>query len=173
MASILALTACNKSTVCTKPEPANLWIQGSEELNPDASGEPLPTMVRVYQLSNLGEIEQVSFEDMIRRPDDVLGETVLGMEEVTVYPGRSAFRSFERDPGANYVVGVAVVRQPSGTQWRKVLQTPSCPKRGSDRPMVRFMVDGYTIDGSLGREAKPEGCDDGDAQCLNDRANDG
>lgn len=168
MLSLVA--ACSKPAVCSQPEPANLWIQGSEDLNPDPSGDPLPTLVRVYQLSNLGELEQASFEEMMQRPEEVLGDTFLGMEEVTVYPGRSTFRSFERDPGANYVVGVAVVRQPGGTQWRSVLQMPGCGKRAGDRPMVRFFVDGYAIEGSIARESSPEGCKDEDTACLQERA---
>jgi type VI secretion system protein VasD len=170
--AVLVLAACNKSTVCTVPEPANLWVRGSADLNPDASGDPLPTLVRVYQLSNLGQLEQASFEQMMRQPDEVLGETLIASEEVTVYPGRSTFRSFERDPGANYVVGVAVVRQPGGTQWRAVLSMPTCGKRAGARPMVRFVVDGYTIEGAIDREDKPEGCKDEDAECLRERASD-
>lgn len=166
------LAACTKSSVCTVPEPANLWVQGSYDLNPDASGDPLPTLVRVYQLSNLGELEQASFEEMLAQSDEVLGETLLATEEITVYPGQSTFRSFERDPSANYVVGVAVVRQPSGTQWRSVLTMPTCGKDSGTRPMVRFTLDGYSIEGRVGREDKPEGCDDGDTGCLAKRAGD-
>jgi len=166
----LAALACSKSTVCTIPEPANLWVQGTDRLNPDASGDPLPTLVRVYQLSNLGELEQASFEEMMRRPEEVLGDTLLASEELTVYPGRSLFRSFERDPGANYVAGVVVVRRPSGTSWRVIMTMPSCGKKEGDRPMLRFVVDGYSIDGRVGREAEPEGCDHDDAQCLLERS---
>lgn len=170
VATLLGLAACKNSTVCAVPEPANLWVRGAADLNPDTSGDPLPTLVRVYQLSNLGELEQASFEQMMRGPEEVLGDTLLATEEVTVYPGRSAFRSFERDPGANYVVGVAVVRQPSGTEWRAVLPMPSCGKRAGARPMVRFSVDGYTIDGAIAREDSPEGCKDEDSECLTERA---
>lgn len=172
LVAVFAISACNKTAVCAKPEPANLWVRGAADLNPDASGDPLPTLVRVYQLSNLGELEQASFEQMLQRPEEVLGETLLASEEVTVYPGRSTFRSFERDPGANYVVGVAVVRQPGGTQWRAVLPMPTCGKRSGARPMVRFVVDGYAIDGAIDRESNPEGCNDEDAVCLGQRAGD-
>jgi len=167
---VFATVGCNKSTVCTIPEPANLWVRGTHELNPDASGDPLPTLVRVYQLSNLGELEQASFEQMMQKPAEVLGDTLLATEEVTVYPGRSAFRSFERDPGANYVVGVAVVRQPSGNQWRAVMTMPSCGKNAGARPMLRFLVDGYAIEGTVNRDSKPEGCDDDDDECLQERS---
>ncbi|NNE18552.1 MAG: type VI secretion system lipoprotein TssJ [Myxococcales bacterium] len=166
----LLLVACNKPTVCTVPEPANLWVQGSARLNPDPDGEPLPTLVRVYQVSNLGELEQATFEEMMRQPEDVLGETLLATEEITVYPGRSSFRGFERDPGANYVVGVAVVRQPSGNQWRTVLSMPGCMTKGGARPMVRLMVDGYTIEGAINRDEDPQGCDQDDSACLSARA---
>ena len=172
LAAIVVMVGCNKSTVCTVPEPANLWVRGTADLNPNSSGEPLPTLVRVYQLSNLGELEQASFEQMMQRPEEVLGDTLLASEEVTVYPGRSTFRSFERDPGANYLVGVAVVRQPGGTQWRAVLPMPTCGRKARDRPMARFVVDGYTIDGTLERDAKPEGCKDEDTECLRERAGD-
>lgn len=170
LALMLAVSACNRSTVCTRPEPANLWVEGSSNLNPDSAGDPLPTLVRVYQLSNLGELEQASFEQMMRTPERVLGNTLLATEDVTVYPGRSTFRSFERDPGANYVVGVAVVRQPRGDQWRAVLKMPSCGKKARARPMVRFKLDGYTIAGSIARDESPEGCDHEDSVCLEGRA---
>lgn len=166
---LLGATACKGGQVCSKPEPANLWVSGAEDLNPDPAGEPLPTLVRVYQLSALGELDQASFKQMMTRPEEVLGETLLAAEEVTVYPGKSSFRSFERDPGANYAVGVAVVRQPTGTSWRAVLPLPTCGK-SSALPMLRFVVEGYAIRGTVGRESKPEGCKDEDADCLRERA---
>lgn len=155
--------------MCSKPEPANLWVSAGTDLNPDPAGDPLPTLVRVYQLSALGELDQASFKQMMTQPEEVLGETLLATEEITVYPGRSSFRSFERDPGANYAVGVAVVRQPSGSSWRAVLPMPSCG-RNSAHPMLRFVVEGYAIRGTVGRESSPEGCKDEDADCLRERA---
>jgi type VI secretion system VasD/TssJ family lipoprotein len=170
LCAALALTACSKPTVCTVPEPANLWVRGTNGLNPDPDGSPLPTLVRVYQLSNVGELEQASFEEMMRTPEEVLGESILATEELTVYPGRSTFRVFERNPGANYVVAVAVVRQPSGNQWRTVMPMPGCNTKGDARPMVRLVLDGYSIEGSLNRDEEPDGCDDDDVDCLRERS---
>jgi hypothetical protein len=38
--------------------------------------------------------------------------------------------------------------------------------------MVRFVVDGYTIEGASDRESSPEGCKDEDTECLRERAGD-
>ena len=163
------LMGCAGGKVCTGGEPANLWVSGSERLNEDASGRPLPTMVRVYQLTGLGEVEMASFEQLLGAPDRIFKDTLLATEELTVYPGRSAFRAFEREAGAQYVVAVAAVRKPSGDQFRSILALPRCGE-SSVRPMVRFVIDGYRIQGSVQREKKPEGCKDEDAECLVERA---
>jgi hypothetical protein len=36
--------------------------------------------------------------------------------------------------------------------------------------MIRFLVDGYTIEGTIDRDSRPEGCDDEDTECLRERA---
>ncbi|MEM9191862.1 MAG: type VI secretion system lipoprotein TssJ [Myxococcota bacterium] len=169
LALLAALTGCKGGDVCTKPEPANLWVSGADDMNLDPEGGPLPTLVRVYQLSSLGELSRASFADIMGNPQAVLGDTLLGTEEITVFPGKAAFRAFERAPGANYAVGVAAVRQPTGTSWRAVLPLPKCG-RDSAQPMLRFFVEGYSIRGTVGREGNPEGCKDENAECLRERA---
>lgn len=168
LVSLVVAAGCSKPHACEKPEPANLWAAASEELNPNPDGEPLPTLIRVYQLSEVGELQQASFDELMRDAEGALGDSLLATNEITVFPGRSAFQDFERDPGAKYVVGVAVVRQPSGTSWRAVLPMPMCGE-SSARPMVRFFVDGYSIQGTIGRENKPEGCKSDDDECLRAR----
>ena len=166
---LVVVAGCSKPHACEKPEPANLWAAGGEGLNPNPDGEPLPTFIRIYQLSEVGELQRASFNDLMRDAEGALGDTLLATNEITVFPGRSAFQDFERDPGAKYVVGVAIVRQPSGTSWRAVLPMPLCGG-SSARPMVRFFVDGYDIRGTIGREKKPEGCNSDDDECLRKQA---
>src|SRR6188768_3528630 len=75
---------------CKVPEEAQLEIESSDRVNPDESGRSLPTVLRVYQLSELGKIQQATFEDVWRDPKSALGETLLGGEELTLYPGQLA-----------------------------------------------------------------------------------
>lgn len=158
-------------------------IVGSDRLNPDSSGRSLPTIIRVYQLREIGSLEQSSFEDIWQRAPEVLGEDLVSQDEVTVYPRQTIERQFERDPAANYIVGVGIFRRPVGTTWRTVLALPTprsqaqCAARaaGGDEaalpppvPMVRLFAEDFRLEGTLELQEVSSGgaCAPGDLMCT-------
>ncbi len=164
------------------PESANLFIETGERLNPDESGRSLPTVVRLYQLSSIAALETASFEQIWRSPAETLGEALLGQEELVLYPSARQRRTFERNPDANYLVGVAVFRRPTGTSWRSVLALPlpgaaqQClaKQEGEEPepaapPIVRFRLEDFAIRGEL-IEAEPgqSPCEAAGASCGTD-----
>lgn len=112
-------------TSCPVPEQGAIVFHGSDRQNPDDRGRSLPTVVRVFQLSSIGELERASFQDLWRTPESSLGETLIGMEEVTVYPERRLSWPFERDDSARFLVAMAVVRRPIGESWRSIIELPT------------------------------------------------
>lgn len=186
--AFLLLTACggnNARPACDVQENANLRIEATDRMNPDEDGRPLPTLVRVYQLGSLGTMETASFDDIHTNDEETLGEAFLGKDEFTVYPETRTTRQFERNPEANFIVGFAAVRRPTGVSWRTILELPppaqeaQCaalqadPEAAPAEPpsvFLLFELDDYQIEGSIRLEYPPPPCDETDVMCLAERA---
>lgn len=176
---------------CDIPESGNLMVQGTDRVNPDTRGRSLPTIVRVFQLSGLGSLDTASFDEMWRSPEDTLGDTLIAMDEFTYYPAAPnetppvLRRTFERDPAANFIVGMAIVRRPAGVSWRSVIELPypasemACaaqqvdpesPPPPPDIAQIRFELDDYRIEGFITMNPPAPDCAAGDLPCLRDAA---
>lgn len=99
----------------------------SDRLNLDDEGRSLPTVFRLYQLKGTAKLENAEFEDLWRRDKEVLGEELLSVEELTLYPSKQVTREVTRDPKATHLVGMAVFRRPAGTSWRNQYLLPKAP----------------------------------------------
>lgn len=154
-----------QSPSCDPPSSLVLTIEAARRLNPDPRGRSLPTVVRIYQVTEAGPVETASFHEMWRTPEEVLGEGLLGTDEVTIYPGRRIVRGFERNPDANYLVAMALYRNPAGVSWRTILELPPTPGEqacaaqagGADEdevpdpvvPHILVELDTYRVEGSM------------------------
>ncbi len=110
---------------CPTPEPLRLNLRASAHLNPSEKGEPLATVVRVYQLKGTGKIAVASFDDLLDHDKDALGEDFVAMQEVTVSPGSTIDPPLVRSPEATHVAVVALFRKPSSTTWRTIEKLPA------------------------------------------------
>ncbi len=170
-----------RPSLCQLPDRNPLTIEASDRLNPDASGRSLPTIIRLYQLRDLGALERASFQEVWRAPEATLGESLVSVDEVTIYPEQVLRRPLERDPAANYLVGMGIFRQPVGTTWRSVLTLPiprsqaQCAgsQGGDEAPPppiahIRFFVEDNRIEGELDLEPATSGsaCDPSNPLCA-------
>lgn len=156
----LALTALTIGSACGGKQPpaspcalpVTVDVSATERSNPDEDGQPLPTVVRVLQLTHSVRVEEASFVQLWEQLDDTLGDQLIQKQEVTVFPGKVAHLNLELDPKARYLVGMGVFRQPTGTQWRSVLPLPASERLCSEykekapSPAVDFSLDGYRIE---------------------------
>ncbi len=168
---------CGGTTVaseCEVPGAVNLVVTTEERLNPDPDGRALPTVLRLFQLAELSGVETASFEELWRDAEQVLGESVVGADELTVYPARRLERRFERNPDANYLLAMGLFRRPGGTSWRAILELPPPPEEqecaaraelDDDEevpefvdPRVELFMDDYRIEGTLTLEPAGRGC---------------
>ena len=187
IATLVPLAACAQTTrpSCDSSEEAQMRVTGTDRMNQDEDGHPLPTLVRVYQLANLSTMETASFEDIHTNDEETLGDAFLGKDEFTVYPSTQFGRAFERNPDANFIVGFAAVRRPAGVSWRTILDLPppaqeaQCaalqenPEEAPAEPptvTVAFELDDYQIEGSVRVEYPPPPCDEGDPMCAAEQA---
>ncbi|MGD8860669.1 MAG: type VI secretion system lipoprotein TssJ [Myxococcales bacterium] len=109
---------------CKVPTRVELELETSDRVNQDEKGRSLPTVVRLYQLEDLSRFQQSSFEDVWQQPEESLGPTLVGSDELTIFPGQIMVHRFERDESADFLVGVAVFRTPIGGSWRTIQEWP-------------------------------------------------
>jgi type VI secretion system protein VasD len=128
------------SPPCPDPEPLRLLLTASDRLNPGERGEPLATVVRIYQLKGASKITGAGFEEMLDRDKDTLGEELVSAKELTLNPADRVDPALTRGEGVNYVAVVALFRQPGGTFWRAIYRLPALdpshcrpPPRGRKR----------------------------------------
>lgn len=185
LASALAGCGSTPRPNCEPSESANLRIETTDRLNPNEEGIPLPTVVRIYQLANIGAMETATFEEIHENDEETLGEAMLGKDEVTVYPRSRINRQFERNPEANYIVGVGIFRRPTGVSWRTILElpppaaeaqcaalqeNPDAPPEEQPLVFLAFELDDYMIEGSVRLEYPPPPCADDDPICQAEQA---
>lgn len=154
----VTLVACAGTIpTCKVPSAVELEIETSDRVNIDQGGEALPTIIRMYQLKNLSAVQSASFDDMLDRPKETLGDAIVHEDEVTIYPGQIVVRRFEREEKADFLVGIAIVRNPVGTAWRTIQEypIPGDPCQEQDDPeaapaltdlRIRFFLNEYRIE---------------------------
>jgi type VI secretion system protein VasD len=109
---------------CPSPEPLRLNLRASAHINLSEKGDPLATVVRVYQLKGTGKISVASFDDLLDHDKDALGEDFVAMQEITVNPGATLDPPLVRSPDATHVAIVALFRKPASTTWRTIQKLP-------------------------------------------------
>ena len=109
---------------CPSPEPLRINVRATAHLNLSDKGEPLATVVRVYQLKGTGKISVASFDDLLDHDKDALGEDFVAMQELTVNPGVTLDPPLVRSPEATHVAIVALFRKPASTTWRTIEKLP-------------------------------------------------
>jgi type VI secretion system protein VasD len=100
-------------------------IQPTDQLNPDDEDNPLPTVVRVYQLSGDTSLQMIDFKQVWEEGGKVaFGDEYISEEELTIYPERPDMLEIEPDAKASHFLAVAIFREPMGQSWYRVWEVP-------------------------------------------------
>jgi type VI secretion system protein VasD len=142
-AMVLVASCRSSQPAPSEQAPFDVEITAGQRLNPNDLGQPLPTIIRIYQLRATGKLERAEFDRVYRQPKELLGEDLLQTEEVTLSPGDTLKRRLERDRGGRYVAVVALFRRPTGTSWRAFAEFGPPAKTA---PALAFFVDGYRVE---------------------------
>ena len=103
---------------CKGAEPLRITLSATARLNPGEKGEALATVIRLYQLKDVTKLVGVSFDDLLDHDKDTLGEDFVSVQELTLNPGERLEPTVTRNPAGNYLLAVALFRQPTGTTWK-------------------------------------------------------
>ncbi|WP_225768840.1 type VI secretion system lipoprotein TssJ [Inquilinus sp. Marseille-Q2685] len=107
-------------TLGFKPGDTTITVEAAANVNPDASGRPSPILVRIYQLKSGAALEQADYFKLTENPQAVLGDTLIGSEQMLLTPGNSRTLSVQLDPAARQIGVVAGFRDIDRARWRAV-----------------------------------------------------
>ena len=109
--SLVLLSACSSTDV-------RLNLSASADLNANNHNEPLPVMVRLYQLSSVDAFRNASFEQLWQADELILGTDLVDKKELTVKPSAELSYELEQVDGAEYVAIFVMYRNIEQDSWR-------------------------------------------------------
>ncbi len=116
-------------------------LTASERLNPDESGQALPTMFRLQLLTSASKAESASYEEVYRGDKETFGEELVATEEVVLSPGETIKKRVVSEKPARALLVVGIFRKPAGTSWRAIVPLG----RGWTRS-IAFRAEDYRVD---------------------------
>jgi type VI secretion system protein VasD len=135
------VTGCGSNT-----RPLKVALLGTKSLNQDDSGDPLPVIVRIYQLRSREKFDQATFKALWKGDKDLLEGDLVDRKELTLHPESKAVVDVEVDKtkGAKFLGVMALFRKPEGNTWKNVFSNDVSHWPFST-PVVRVRLDERTV----------------------------
>jgi type VI secretion system protein VasD len=109
--SLVLLSACSSTDV-------RLNLSASADLNANNYNEPLPVLVRVYQLSDVKTFRHATFDQLWETDELLLGSDLVDKHEFTVKPNAKLDHEFVQVDGAEYIAMFVMFRNAEQDSWR-------------------------------------------------------
>jgi type VI secretion system protein VasD len=134
-AVVLGVTACSPPPA-QAPKPCDvqvitLNIYAADNINPNERGNPRPVVVKLYQLKGDVRMENATYDDILLKDKETLGEDFAKVDDVEVFPNDLVQVKFERMKEASLLAGVALFHGPKGTSWKTFYAFPPTPADGA------------------------------------------
>ena len=114
---LVAVTAACGLVGCSAKQ-VEVGISSTANLNLNDFDEPLPVVVRIYQLADDTEFRKVAFNELWKDDLKALRDTLLTKEEIVMNPASQQTLEFPRHEQARFVGAMGVFRSPAEEQWR-------------------------------------------------------
>jgi type VI secretion system protein VasD len=94
-------------------------LSASADLNTNSFSEPLPVIVRIYQLADVDTFQSATFDQLWKADELVLGSNLLHKQELTIKPNAKLDYEFVQVDDARYVAIFALFREidKNGLRW--------------------------------------------------------
>lgn len=122
-AGLALLAACALLAGCSTPA-VGVRLSSTANLNMNEESEPLPVVVRLYQLSQAEDFRAASFDELWRADLATLGNALLVREELVMDPAYTRTVEMPRHDDARYLGVMAVFRSVDGESWKGVQTLP-------------------------------------------------
>ncbi|MSP25216.1 MAG: type VI secretion system lipoprotein TssJ [Myxococcales bacterium] len=128
----LGVGGCFPPPPVLEPEACNVQIvtvglYADALINPNEAEKPRPVVVRLYQLASDLKMVNARYDDVFLKDKETLGEDVLKLDELEVFPNDLVEVKFERLPEASTLAAVALFHTPVGQAWKTYYEFPPMP----------------------------------------------
>ena len=106
-------------SACATPQ-VKMNLSSTASLNMNGAKEPLPVVLRIYQLTDPKVFENATFSDLWKNDLVVLGNTLLRKDSVTLDPASLQKLRFDRHVQARFVALMAAFNSQPDNSWRVV-----------------------------------------------------
>jgi type VI secretion system protein VasD len=140
IAGLAALPLANCASMAPKTTPLTFFIKADQSINPDQQGNPYPIVLRIYELKQVSQFNQLGYFDLADSDANKLGPDLVAKREIELKPGDT--RTFERDTPVEtrYIGVIAGFRNIDNAQWRAVTEIK--PERGNK---IVIKVTAYSV----------------------------
>lgn len=114
--SALVMSACAGGA--PKKETFSARIISDQSTNPDRTGRPSPTQVKILTLESTNLFEQADFFSLFENPEAVLGAEVKDVIVLVIAPGEEKTIKIETDALAEHVGIIAGFQDIDNATWR-------------------------------------------------------
>lgn len=104
---------------CSGPR-LKVALSTTANLNLNEFEEPLPVVVRIYQLSDEAAFLKADFQTLWKRDLTALGDSLLTRDEIVLNPAHQDRLVYPRHDKAGFVGVMAVFRRPGEEGWRDI-----------------------------------------------------
>ena len=138
--ALAALPLADCASMAPKTTALKFLVTADNTVNPDERGNPYPIVVRIYELKQASQFNQLSYFELTNSDVTKLGSDLVAKREIELKPGDT--QTFDRDtPIETHNIGViAGFRNIDNAQWRAVAEIK--PERGNQ---VVIKVTAYSV----------------------------
>lgn len=116
------VTACQGGP--PKPSSVTVNLAGQAGMNPGPDGADRPVTVLLARLRGVGTFNTVDYFALQGDAAGAIGGDLVGIDQVVVAPGASVSRTIGFEPEATHLGIVALLREPTGRNWRASRAVP-------------------------------------------------
>jgi type VI secretion system protein VasD len=102
---------------CSTPQ-VKLNLSSTASLNMNRAKQPLPVVVRIYQLTDAKAFEDATFNELWKNDVAVLGNNLLRKDALTLDPAAHREIRFDRDEQTRFVAVMAAFNNQMDDSWR-------------------------------------------------------
>lgn len=122
---VMLMTLCACHSIGSSRQ-TTVELVTDSRLNPDEQGRPLSMVLKVYELKQREQFDQLSLVDLAREHDEqrLLGGDLVTKHELMLMPGAYRPMQWVLQPETRVIAWVAFYRNPEAKPWRQVVPVP-------------------------------------------------
>ena len=104
---------------CAEPR-VRMGLSSTANLNLNDYDEPLPVVVRIYQLNDDADFLSAEFMELWKDDLKALGNSLLTRDEVVMNPAAQMTLEYPRHEQTRFVAVMGVFREPGESSWQDI-----------------------------------------------------